>query len=163
MLVLTFITIIGLSQGALYRIPAPLEWVPVTNGVNPPSSVHVGTEESFCEVDDTKGLIPGVTNNGKCEYEVDGEVKSSSSYNVLVRPEGVHTGWKYSSGQPPVGAVKCHEGSQCYLGMSIYTDGLCEELPGKIFADKKQMIMTSGEKVYKCPSKLYLVEKMIRV
>ncbi|KAK6173943.1 hypothetical protein SNE40_017309 [Patella caerulea] len=160
--------VLGLS---LVQKTPRLQWVGIAeNGAIPSTAVPIRTNGHslyyFCEVVvSSKGgqRIPGTLKptDNSCKYEVDGAVKSSTVFNVLVNPSGASVKWKYVSPRAgvPVGAVKCHEGDNCYLGQSIYGDGICEELPGKIFSGQTQMIMTNDKKVFRCPFKMYLVEK----
>ncbi|KAK6173944.1 hypothetical protein SNE40_017310 [Patella caerulea] len=156
----------------LVQTVSGLQWI-AGNGTIPSTAVPVRPNGVslfyFCEVVvSSKGgqRIPGTLkppDNSSCKYEEDAVVKSSTVFNVLVNPGGTALKWVYRSPLMtgvPAGAVKCHEGDNCYLGQSVHSEGICAELPGKIFSDQTQMIMTNDKGIFKCPFKMYFVETM---
>lgn len=71
--------------------------------------------------------------------------------------------WKYNwenSELIPEGAFKCtDEGiDNCYLGLSLYGDGVCDEGIGNIDASERIHIFPTHQEKAKCPFYLYLVE-----
>ncbi|ESP01911.1 hypothetical protein LOTGIDRAFT_238094 [Lottia gigantea] len=145
------------------------QWTEVNNQVIPDNTLIVNVrnrEAVFCEVFNAAkdSYITGTMEKSAktCEYELDGKYKSSSTYNVLTTQPGFQSSWKYSDKFVPSGAIKCNQGVNCYIGQSVYGDGICSELPGKIFYNpvlkRSQMIMVKDGKVYKCPFTTYLVE-----
>ncbi|KAK6172050.1 hypothetical protein SNE40_018014 [Patella caerulea] len=146
-----------------------LEWiVKPENGNIPSTAIQIKPTMSsifyFCEVTTAEGQkIPGTlkSTDNSCKYESNGSVTSSTEFSILSNPNGAKIDYKYrpANKPPPSGAVKCNEGSYCFLGKSVYNDGICEELPGKIVAPRGQLIMTtSNNKVKTCGSILYLIK-----
>jgi len=98
------------------------------------------------------------------------DVQVSSTYKVLTRSEGDETGWKWAYyGDIPENAVPCADSlmdeGNCYLGVSLYSDGICDESIGKIDAKEGMIYMSvnNWNKPYQlseCPFYMYLTVKV---
>jgi len=47
----------------------------------------------------------------------------------------------------------------CYLGVSLYSDGICEESTGKIDTKEGMIFMSIDKKLSECPFYMYLTVK----
>lgn len=74
-------------------------------------------------------------------------------------------GWKWAYyGDIPENAVACDDmllGGQenCYLGVSLYSDGICRESIGKIDVGDGMMHFSIDQEAYMCPFYMYLTVK----
>ena len=98
-----------------------------------------------------------------CKYIAGGVEKEGTEFEVLVRLESEKEhGWKYHSPRDPhvpEDAVKCqHPGIEaCYLGLSLYGDGVCDEGIGTIDQKARMMTFPRDGEVRRCPFYMYLV------
>ena len=93
----------------------------------------------------------------------DPEIKTNSTYDVLVTNKGVKdlSGWTWAAHQlgettVPANAIKCGtsgDGDGCYIGMSIYADAICDETIGKI-----HMTLQLNKKVGRRYGLAYVIE-----
>ena len=71
-------------------------------------------------------------------------------------------GWKWAYyGDIPENAVACDDNSleNCYLGVSMYSDGICRESIGKIDANEGMIHFSMNREPYMCPFFMYLTVK----
>ena len=115
-----------------------------------------------------KSLLPiktytGVHRNSEnvCKYIADGVEREGAEFELLVRPDSEKEhDWKYHSGSNiPESAVTCeHAGiEECYLGLSLYGDGVCTEGIGTIDQKARMMSFPRDGRIHRCPSFMYLV------
>ena len=94
---------------------------------------------------------------------------------VLGLVEGEVMGWGWASyGEVPSHAVPCYDNvspstisdgqedansNTCYLGVSMYSDGICSEAPGKIEMAENMIKMSIGRKQFECPFFMFLTIK----
>jgi len=136
-------------------------------GYFPPNSYD---SIQFCRVNDNanKQTFTGTILNGEksCDYIdfQDGEqVRSSNVYEVLTssKKENLSWVWAYADGIP-ANAIPCTDKGdqdQCYLGVSLYSDGICHEGIGKINTEKGLIFMSKNhhqKEVKICPFYMYL-------
>ncbi len=66
-----------------------------------------------------------------------------------------HVKWQVSArdGRVPHGAVDCDDADvgSCFLGKSMYGDGICEKGLGKIDVDANTLHLVKRGKMHKCP------------
>merc|ERR1712055_204930 len=100
-----------------------------------------------------------------CVYPGDGIAESSDKFQVLVRASNDNLGWKYSR-TPVEGAVDCSlqeilgnsKESDCYLGQSVFSDGICVEDLGYIAASEGRIYMADrSDTINTCPFYLFLI------
>ena len=81
---------------------------------------------------------------------------------VLTLNEGDEMAWKWAYiGDIPANAVSCDDSvlggdDNCYLGVSMYSDGICRESIGKISADEGLIHFVMNQRPFMCPFFLYL-------
>lgn len=136
-------------------------------------SPKFGTPIHFCQaVDNVSGqLFTGTFNEGEsvCTF-VDTETKEigiSKHFEVLVLNQGDEMRWKWAyPGEIPENAVPCDDSQMggppnCFLGVSLYSDGICVESIGKInpTENKIHMSLISEKKSEWCPFYMYLTVK----
>ena len=98
-----------------------------------------------------------------CKYIASGVEKEGTEFEVLVRQvsEGEHK-WKYHNPRDPgvpEDAVTCQQPGieACYLGLSLYSDGICDEGIGTIDQRARMMSFPRDGRVRRCPFFMYLV------
>jgi len=73
-------------------------------------------------------------------------------------------GWAYY-GDIPENAVSCKDTlmpeGNCYLGVSLYSDGICDESVGKIDAKEGMIYMNIDKQLSECPFFMYLTVKEV--
>ncbi|XP_023329267.1 uncharacterized protein LOC111701988 isoform X3 [Eurytemora carolleeae] len=91
-------------------------------------------------------------------YNRSGKVVSSAEFLLLTSTSTEVVDWKYCT-NPPDTAINCDLqvsiDGDCYLGQSVYSDGICHESLGPIQGGVVNMVIR--DKVSRCPFKLYLV------
>ena len=98
-----------------------------------------------------------------CKYIADGVEKEGTEFEVLVRLDSEKShDWKYSDPRAPAvpeDAVTCqHPGIEaCYLGLSLYGDGVCAEGIGTIDQTARMVSFPRDGQVQRCPFYMYLV------
>lgn len=87
---------------------------------------------------------------------------------MLSLSPGDEIGWKWAAfGDVPANAVHCGAGgtlmeansnnnNNCYLGVSLYSDGICSESIGKIDLAEGLMYMSIGRESFVCPFFMFL-------
>merc|ERR1712179_496290 len=127
--------------------------------------VHPNTRKNFyfCRVEEAGSYIVGHLEAGKkqCAYPRQGKTARTDKFKVLVTSGKL--GWRYG-GSPPTGAVDCEltkQNSDCYLGQSVYSDGICHEDLGFITPSIRRITMAdrTGAEVSTCPFFFFLVEE----
>ena len=73
-------------------------------------------------------------------------------------------GWKWAYyGDIPENAVPCADTTMskgnCYLGVSMYSDGICRESTGKIDAKEGMIYMSVDDELSECPFYMFLTVK----
>lgn len=141
-------------------------WVDAPKGVVP-----LGTYEfelyhevhHFCEARDDEGQLHTGTFTNKekiCVYVnvKEKRVESSDKFQVLTLDPNEKAVWKHTETEIPANAVPCDdkESEECYLGMAFYSDGLCQQAPGKVFLKMHRIFMHIGPKLAICPFFNYL-------
>merc|ERR1719350_743825 len=148
-------------------------WTKATDGNLPkeyfgyfPPNTHDSIQ--FCRVHDNvnKQTFTGTISNGEksCDYIYfqDGEqVRGSNVYEVLTSSKNENLSWVWSyADEIPANAIPCTDhqlGDQCYLGVSLYSDGICHEGIGKINSEKGLIFMSKNHQEVKlCPFYMYL-------
>ncbi len=81
---------------------------------------------------------------------------------VLSLTNGEVMGWGWAPyGEIPRDSVPCDDSAlgsnNCFLGVSLYSDGICEEAVGKIDFDEAMIGMTYNRRPFHCPFFLYLI------
>ena len=84
-------------------------------------------------------------------------------FQLLTLSEGDEMSWKWAyPGDIPPNAVRCADTQiedECYLGVSLYSDGICLELGGKIDTNGRMIHMTMNREPHRCPFFMYLTIK----
>merc|ERR1712059_39749 len=127
--------------------------------------LHPNTNEDyyFCRVGDKVGHLKA--NDKTCVYPGDGSAATSKTFDVLVAAKDDVLGWKYSK-TPPASAVDCNLGNRkelnCYLGQSVYSDGICVEYLGYIEYGPKYgsiYMATRYDEIETCPFFMFLIKE----
>ena len=69
--------------------------------------------------------------------------------------------WTYKTAEMPQNVVKCSDKHKegCYLGVSFYSDGICEESVGVITSNRSLIHMAIDGDYHSCPYFMYLTTK----
>merc|ERR1712142_395184 len=164
-----------------------LQWVKTTDGKIPALAAKVypnsRTPHYFCRVKLESGSLSyGQLTDAEpaCVYPGDGnkvgtaddyhnevdkannyhnKVGTADDYHILVSEQDT-LDWVYGT-QPSSRAVSCDlevgQGSDCYLGQGVYSDGICVEALGFIKPSERNIFMTGYGKVETCPAYMFLV------
>lgn len=170
-LALSFLLLFSCSQ---YCCQA-LMWQTSSNGDVPYKAVqyippYQKTSIHFCQVYDRKlaKAFTGTISEGEkvCQFvdTSNEKVRVSSDYEVLTLDKGDEVGWKWAYPKTvPINAVSCDDSvlgpSNCYLGVSMYSDGICQESSGKISPDEGLIHMSMDREYELCPFFMYLTVK----
>lgn len=97
----------------------------------------------------------------ECQFPIksSASVNASSTFKLLTLLGQEETSWKYGNrDEVPDNAIPCEDEDieDCFLGVSIYSDGICKESPGKISANDNMIYMQVKGKFYRCPFFFYL-------
>lgn len=151
-----------------------LMWQRSYNGIMPGRAVSYVAPFSksaihFCQVFDIeqqKAFTGTITDEGEnvCQFvdTSNDEVGVSSDFEVLTLGKGDELGWKWAyPGDIPDHAVRCEDTDlgECYLGVSMYSDGICQEFSGKISPKDGLIYMSLDREPDICPFFMYLTIK----
>lgn len=81
---------------------------------------------------------------------------------MLIKHPRDKLGWEWAyHGEVPANAIACEDthlggSNNCYLGVSMYSDGICKEAIGKIEAEEGMIHMSVNRESHICPFFLYL-------
>ncbi|TRY72587.1 hypothetical protein TCAL_00169 [Tigriopus californicus] len=142
-----------------------LQWESADQGIPRNTYIHdvFGGPESFyfCRgMDATGHLRTGTMSKGQTACGLVGYESNianyANSFEVLTISPGDKIGSKYHSrGDPiPQNAIPCMDfgTNQCFLGESVYNDGLCVEMPGKVYVDRERVLMNYKGQMKTCGS-----------
>ncbi|XP_059078459.1 uncharacterized protein LOC131876934 [Tigriopus californicus] len=106
-----------------------------------------------------------LVNEAECRFPIksSGSVNGSTTFKLLTLLGQEETSWKYGTrNEVPDNAIPCEDQDieNCFLGVSVYSDGICREAPGKISASHNMIYMQVKGKFYRCPFYFYLTTTM---
>lgn len=155
-----------------------LQWVDIELQANAAESdlpnnvavVYPNTNQKhyFCRVknqnSNTQEFIVGhMKGVSGCKYPNAGQSETSQVFQILVEESDDILDWKYiGRGKPHSQAVPCDlitSGGDCYLGQSVYSDGICIEQVGFINTRDQLVVMAYNQEVRSCPFFSYFINE----
>eukprot|EP00088_Acartia_fossae_P018965 TRINITY_DN21001_c0_g1_i5.p1 TRINITY_DN21001_c0_g1~~TRINITY_DN21001_c0_g1_i5.p1 ORF type:complete len:173 (+),score=21.19 TRINITY_DN21001_c0_g1_i5:30-521(+) len=131
-----------------------------------PNELITLDKKNFCMFTEGDKEYIGTVSQGQsgCQglLRTGSKVKISDSFKSLTKDGNEKIGWKYCTGhKKPTRAIPCDDSKalgagDCFLGESVYGDGICHEELG--FIQGRFVYMIHNGKKSRCPFRLYLVE-----
>ena len=121
----------------------------------------------FCQEEDPeRGILDGAVNKDTeiCEIIFGDEIIQTQHFKVLkLSPDETESHFEHETEDHPIpkGAVPCQDKDvpkgKCFLGQSVYTEGICWEGLGKINTEEHLIHMTFNGTETVCPFFMFLV------
>ncbi|TRY75304.1 hypothetical protein TCAL_15669 [Tigriopus californicus] len=111
----------------------------------------------------SEGTLWSLADSNGSSSDASGSVNGSTTFKLLTLLGQEETSWKYGTrNEVPDNAIPCEDQDieNCFLGVSVYSDGICREAPGKISASHNMIYMQVKGKFYRCPFYFYLTTTM---